>query len=63
MFTLAQSRTNDDCGDGRLLEHVAAGHVGDADVVPVGNGAGGAEHALQAFPATGSVNESPVLHL
>ncbi len=48
---LAEPGADDHAGDAGLVEHVAAGDVGDRDAVPRGDGRCRAQHPLQRLPA------------
>ena len=50
VLALAEPGADDDAGHGRLLEHPAAGDVGDRHAVPARHRVRGREHALQSRP-------------
>ena len=60
---LSQPRPDDHSAHRRLLQDIAAGHIGDGNPVAFSHLRQGAQERLEGFPAAGGVDEALVFHL
>ena len=62
VLPLAQPRPDDHTADRGVLQHPAAGDVGNRDAVPPGHARGRRQHVLKPRPSAGRSDEAAVLH-